>query len=260
VDAPGKSLLRDNEVHLWALPRAEEALAALCRSGNSVLSRDEQACHRAIARPARARRYLLSRVLLREALAFHLACDPEALVFSRSENGKLLEGRARRAGLDFSLSHSAFTTILAVTHAHGVGVDLEPLGRGAAVRRIAGRAFPAAERRQIEAAGTASDAVALSLWTLKEAAVKAAGSTIWRGLGDFVFDLSAGAPRWLGPPPLDGPEAWLLALGHVSGDHRFAAALWRPAFPRGGIIWKARILGEAEASPHRLEIGAGNAD
>jgi phosphopantetheinyl transferase len=251
--------LANEEVHLWAVPHTADAWAALCREGHAWLSREEQERQRAIARPARARRFLLGRILLRKALAGHLACDPAALVFARTENGKLVAERTLRAGLDFSLSHSDTVTVLSVARAKGLGVDLEPLRRGAAVRRIAGRIFPEAEREQIEASGDAAEDLALSLWTLKEAAVKATGSTIWRGLGDFAFDVRGAVPVWLAPPPVGVPRDWRLALGRLGSDHRLAVALWRPAARAGAVVWKTHVLGGGGSPREEFEVCSGRA-
>jgi phosphopantetheinyl transferase len=258
VTLPDAKPLADHEVHLWALPQAAAAREALCVEGYALLSRAEQDCHRALARPARARRYLLGRILLRRALACHLACAPGALVISQTGNGKLVAEQARHAGLDFSLSHARAETVLAVARARAVGVDLEPLTRGTTVRRIAARFFHEAERRQIDASGEQADELALSLWTLKEAAVKAAGSTIWKGLGDCAFDVSNALPVWLAAPPLGAAGDWRLALGRFSGDHRLAIALWRPAAPAGSVIWQTHVLGGGALQREILEIGAGS--
>jgi 4'-phosphopantetheinyl transferase len=255
VEVPNARLAA-HDVHLWFLPREQGELDKLCRDGQALLSREERIRQGAMANTARARRYLLGRVLLRRALATHLSCHPAELVIGLASSGKLsLEG-AEADGLDFCLSHSRGETVLVLAQAEGVGIDIEPCSRAAQVLEIARRFFAGEERDHLEQLGAAAKEEALCLWTLKESVVKAMGSTIWQGLAQVSLSIAGEELSWRAPPPQGAADDWLLALGHFRRDHRIAVALWRRAGFRGVLSWKTHVLGQGEAVAGQFVITA----
>lgn len=243
------------DVHLWFLPEDALAREKLCQDGHGLLSSDERARFESMANPVRAQRYRLGRILLRQALASHLGCDPGTLAFGRGAEGKLILEHPRQAGIDFCLSHSRRETVLAVVRASGVGIDVEPFSRAPEVLKIARRFYPDDERRHIEARGERAASEALALWTLKEAAVKAIGSTIWRGLSGVPVEIAGRRIEWHAPPPRGNAGDWQLALGEFRRGHRLALALWQPD---GGdaIAWHQHIFGQPAGGADQFEITA----
>jgi phosphopantetheinyl transferase len=256
MEARRERRLAENELHLWCLPTSQVERDRLAVRGEAFLSADERRRQQAISGEVRARRYLLGRVLLREALGYHLGCEPGELAFGESENGKLYLIAPEAPPCDFCLSHSRSQTVVAVALAKGVGVDIEPAHRGARVLKIARHLFPLAERRQIEALNDQADETALSLWTLKESVTKALGRTIWQGLSEISLSVRGEELVWLAPPPQGATADWILLLGRFCEDHHFAVALWQPSAGLGKLVWKSHQLGGRESLPGIFEVTA----
>ena len=136
--------------------------------------------------PGRARDVAWS--LCRSILAEQLGRTDFAL--ARSPNGKpyLVDER-----LWFSLAHADGLVACCVSRSRQVGVDVEPLAHGARVLRMGRDVLTARETARL---APADDERAAMLWTLKEAYVKAYGTT----LGDvdpgvLGFELVRGRAR-----------------------------------------------------------------
>lgn len=183
----------------------------------TLLSVDERRRHDELRREEARRQFLVGRALLRVTLAHQLGCEPAALAFGRSEQGKpcLLQPAARWY---FNLSHSRGWAALALTDAGEVGVDVEFRGRRNDIAGIAQRFYQPAE---VQALAALPEAVRrrrfFELWTLKEAAVKALGrgiSVALAGTGvhyrnDACVELRLeGGAHWPGPI-----SAWHYDLG-----------------------------------------------
>ena len=146
--------------------------------------------------------------LLRSVLAPLLGLAPAALVFDREAKGRPF---LRHAGApDFNLSDTAGGTLLALTHAARVGVDLELRARRPPAARLAARYFDPVEAQALAALEPEAAAREfIALWTAKEASCKATGT------GIFGF-----LPRWRFEPGVEMPR--LRALPEEAGD----AARW----------------------------------
>jgi hypothetical protein len=145
-------------------------------------------------------------------------------------------GRAR------SLSHSGGFAALAVGPAGSrLGVDLERVDRRRDPLRLARFAFDAREVAQLEAlSGPAREERFYTLWTLKEAAIKALGHPLLPGLRRCVFTERGG--RW--SVRLPGAESVL------------SAQVFRP---RSDVYIGALVLGEAAILWRELEWPAASA-
>ena len=249
--------LAANEVHLWSLPEKQRELDALCRDGFELLSVEERATSQTFANENRLRRYLLGRILLRRGLAAHLGTDPATLVVGLGHHGKPFLDHPMCADLDFSLSHSARETVLAVARAKGIGVDLEPWSRAASVLKIGRRYFAAEERHRLDLLGDAAAKEALSLWTLKESVIKAVGGTIWSGLSQVSLNCADPVPGWHVSPPVGNALDWTLALGRFRRDHCFAVALWQNRSDKAPLSWKRHSLGRIKVEVKDPEIAFG---
>lgn len=147
-----------NELHVWRA-RVDRG------SGNQALA----------ARRSRSRSLTVS------VLAGYLGCESSSISVQRDASGRpFVEG----ADFDFNLSHSGDWILLAVIGAgNRVGVDLEKRGMDRSCREIAARYFSEVESRAVNEASDATD-IFFRLWTAKEAALKALGCGIARGLAD----------------------------------------------------------------------------
>lgn len=177
----------------------------------------EQVRYRSFTHPARRDSFLKGRALLLAALA--RASDrvkPEALRTTES-GGVRYEGST----LHLNLSHSG-PYLAAVVSGFPVGVDVEQLQARPSVDQPA-RVFTPEESARLEAlpSGERVDAFYL-LWTLKEAACKAAGLSLWEGLKHARFDTASGRAELGGPFPA-GP--WLFMHSRFEPGARLAVAL-----------------------------------
>ena len=187
----------------------------------ALLSPDEAARAKRLVIPLQRERFILTRGLLRRALGTATGHHPAALQFSRGPDGKpFLQGEE----LEFSLSHSGDSLLVAMARGCAVGCDLELLRAVPQAASIAMRWFSPEERRALaELSGEALHRAFLSCWVRKEAALKAVGTGLQSPL-----DFSAG---FAGPPgeqsrlTVAGRDAWLVDLVPVGGRIAAVAAL-----------------------------------
>lgn len=179
------------EVDLWLSPQPDSLDGATARHYEMMLSPAEKTRWQRFMRAADRDRFLHARALTRTVLSRYLGdLAPAQLSFSQGSWGKptlaaLVDGQQ----LFFNLSHTQGIAVLAVTRAGEVGVDVEALERKVELLALSERYFAAAEHRQIAAlAGDARRERFFSVWTLKEAYLKARGLGLSLGLDSFAFD------------------------------------------------------------------------
>lgn len=156
-------------------------------------------------RPARARQFLLGRVLLRQALgALAGVAAPEVVLLERPGRAPQLVAPAMD-GVGFSLSHSGAWVACAVSASTAVGVDIERLDAGRAIEALAAQAFTAAECAWLAARPPASRVRDFyTMWSTAEARLKLgvpAGGTTVLPHSDLSIVLCSAAPL-LRPPEL----------------------------------------------------------
>jgi phosphopantetheinyl transferase len=197
------------------------------------LAPQEQARYRAFGTEARRRSWLAGRELLCAAVTRALGEVDAAALLTQDSGGVGYAGD----GVYLNLSHSG-DWFAAACSTSPVGIDIERV-RPRAVTMQAARVFCAGEAAALE-----RDADPLTgfyrLWTLKEAACKAAGLTVWDSLQHVCFDLGAGRCRLT--PPFPG-GAWHFVQGSFAPGWQLALALhggapridcWR----RNGTGWR----------------------
>jgi len=175
---------------------------------------DEQARYRAFTHAARRESFLAGRALLIALLARTLGrVEPAAL--RSADSGGL---RYEDAPVHLNLSHSGGLAAATVS-TRPVGVDLERLRMRPSVQQAA-RVFTPAEGTRVDALPEAERLEAFYiLWTLKEAACKAAELSLWEGLRGARFDTAVGRAEIEAPFPR-GPWAFM---------HAGLASYWRIA-------------------------------
>jgi len=203
----------------------------------SRLHPEEQARYRSFTAEGRRQSWLAGRALLLAALD---GGDPSALRTAAS-GGVVYQA----APLHLNLSHSG-TFLAAVVSQQPVGIDIERI-RPRAVAAQADRVFCPDEVRAMQS--LPEDARLerfFQLWTLKEAASKAVGLSIWDGLAKACFDLGTGSCRFAPPFP---PGPWRLVQGGFDGGWRLAVALHGAplelSFRRSaGSAWDSFVLAD----------------
>lgn len=129
------------------------------------------------------RRSIVARGALRIMLGRRLQRDPKELQFVEGPQGKpaLVDN-----ALEFNVSHSGDRVAIAVTEGTPVGIDIEvEQPRMTDLNALARRYFSKVEADEVErASGDAAMRLFFTIWTAKEAVIKAAG-------GGLSIDLAA---------------------------------------------------------------------
>lgn len=240
-----------NIVRLWYAYPDDLLDKALAESCMSLLSGDEVERVRFLRFDKERRQFLASRVNLRCALSQCGAVAPRDWKFTVNEYGK--PEVDPDCGLRFNVSHSLHLAVCVVSCEAPLGVDVESVERADEIAAIAPEVFSAEELAQFEAlTGAARSDRALSLWTLKEACVKARGMGFSLPLKAFSF-LFDGAEniRLIAHSSLDEEARHFrfCLLNHAG--HRVAVVMEGSAQPELQV-WEARpLLG----SPVRVVSG-----
>ena len=189
----------------------------------NLLSFEEQARAAEFRFEKHRRQHIAAHALKRLLLADATGMAPSALRFAASAAGKpRLIGPAE--GLEFNLAHCEGMVACAVSRHHAVGVDVEPASRRAPLE-LAGRLYTAAEQAWLEGLAKAEqDAGFFTLWTLKEAFVKALGTGLQQDTRavEFSFQPLAAAFRSDG---FGAVEAWRFHSQRIGSTHLIAVAV-----------------------------------
>jgi 4'-phosphopantetheinyl transferase len=172
--------LREGEVHLhWVCFEVSPERVAACRA---LLSDDERARADRFHFERDRRRFTAGRAALRERLGAYLGCPPQQVRFGYADHQKpFVPG----AGLQFNFSNSDERGLLALG-TRPLGVDLEKVREDLELEAIADRFFAPPELQALLAAPPqARPEVFFTLWTRKEAFIKALGDGLSAPLHGF---------------------------------------------------------------------------
>ncbi len=212
-----------------AEPAVEGACAALLDDGERArATRFRFARHRI--------EFLATHALTRVALSHTQSLSPHAWSFSVNKYGK--PSPIPECGLGFNQSNSLELAVcliarpgarLGVAPAAGIdiGVDVESFARAEEIVPLAPRVFSVVERMQLDALPVAGRPDrALSLWTLKEAYIKARGMGLSLPLDgiSFLFDGPEAMRLEVAPGIDDDPGRWRFCRIDHAG-HRIALAV-----------------------------------
>lgn len=204
-----------------------------------TLSADERERARRLVFDRDRRSFMAARGFVRMALGQCLNRDPASLTFGYSAKGKPFL-RDAPDGLHFNLAHSHGVVLLAITHGHEVGIDVEFIRDDVEAESLAGSFFSAAELQALRLlAPDQFRAAFFRVWARKEAYLKAIGKGLSLSLKDF--DVS-----------IDADSATLLATRHDEAE----AGRWKllPLSPAEG--YAAALAVGATVSECRCEVFA----
>jgi 4'-phosphopantetheinyl transferase len=247
--------MSSDRIHLWvAYPDdlMDEATAQNC---GRLLNEEERARLERFKFERHRREHLATRALERTALSAYAEVAPEDWRFEAGEHGK--PSTVQAPGLTFNLSNSLGLVVCAVSHGVEIGVDVEPYTRAKTIEEVAERFFSARELEQLEPLrGEARLERGLTLWTLKEAYMKARGMgmALPTKLFSFVFEGDGGMRLEIDAEAGDGPERWQFCVLNYGGDHAgHRIALMVES--QGAVeleVWETRPI---LAAPSRVEAG-----
>jgi len=186
--------IASGELHIWRYSLAappERTLVA-----ESLVSPDELARAARFHFPVHRHRYIVGRSQLRRILGSYLKIAPASIAFTYSEFGKPHVPPAQNpAALAFSVSHSEDLCVVAITHIHPLGVDVERIRPDFGGEEVAQSNFAPAEFRELLSLSPDIRPQAFfNCWTRKEAYVKALGAGLQIPLDSFEVSLRPGEP------------------------------------------------------------------
>ena len=238
-------------LELWCAYPADLEDQEAARACAELLSGDECARWQSRRFERHQREFLATHALARMALSQHRATLPAEWRFALNVHGK--PSVTPECGLRFNLSNAPELVVCLVNEGGEVGVDVEPLERAGKILRLADEVFSASEREQLAALDAEQRLDrAVTLWTLKEAYIKACGLGLkipLRGIS-FLFDESS-ARLELDPALNDEAKRWRFCLLDHAG-HRIAVMVEQQE-ARAIEIWEAR---PPNAQPVRVDAGA----
>jgi 4'-phosphopantetheinyl transferase len=126
--------------------------------------------------------------IVRSLLAAYLRVDRAAVAIERDDHGKPRLAQPVGTDLQFNLSHSGHSLIVALSRSQTLGIDIESGVRARPWLALAERYFTAEEYAALAALPAHRlRAAFLELWSCKEAVVKALGRGIAFGLDRLSF-------------------------------------------------------------------------
>lgn len=222
-------------LELWLAHPSDLAEPAIEEACTALLD-DAERARAARFRFARHRiEFLATHTLTRVALSHAHPLPPHAWSFSVNKYGK--PSPTPDSHLHFNQSNSLELAVCLIARPHAaetgpgpataVGVDVESSARAEEIVPLARRVFSEAERAQLDALPIAARPDrALSLWTFKEAYIKARGMGLSLPLDriSFLFDGSHAVRLEVAPGVDDDPERWRFCQIDHAG-HRIALAV-----------------------------------
>ncbi len=230
-----------NSLHLWFAYPDDLLTESLARSCAALLSEEEIARWQKFRFDWHRRESLTTRALARTALSYYHPIPPEAWHFRANAYGKPVA--EPDCGLRFNLSNASGLVVCLIAEGAEVGADVEPIKRAGDILNLATEVFSAPELAQLKALpDTEKPDRALSLWTLKEAYIKARGFGLSLPLRrfSFLFGGKEGIRLEVDPAMDSDPGRWRFRmLDHVG--HRIAMVAEGPA-ERDLQVWESHPL------------------
>jgi 4'-phosphopantetheinyl transferase len=233
--------MNSKPLHLWYAYPDDLLDSVTAQACAALLTPQENERWRRYKYEKNQREFLATRALVRTALSHDRAVGPETWRFRENEHGKpFLEPDC---GLQFNLSNSVGLVVCVIAEGIQVGVDVESEARSPNILTVVERVFSEAERAQLDGLQYSAklDRV-LSLWTLKEAYIKARGMGLALPLEkiSFLFDGADGIRLEIDPDLESNPGRWrFCSFDHC--DHRIAVVVEEDKIPEMSL-WAARPL------------------
>ena len=219
LPAPDPLPLLGGDAHVWAMELDDPGCdVGFCRER---LSLDEQARAEKFKFARDQRRYVIAHAALRDILARYTHTGAADLQVNQGANGKpRLAAQFSACGIDFNLSHSPETALVAVNDRYEIGVDIEYVKSDFEIFTVANRFFTQREVAALRALPAALRRQAFyKCWTSKEAFLKAKGTGLAGQLDEVEIALAGEQVRiqasvvdWMLEEldPRDGYEAALV--------------------------------------------------
>ncbi len=180
--------LTKTEIHLWKICLNRFPPIQLL----SWLDPTEQQRAQQLKSGTLYHRYVTAHAAMRDILSKYLGGTPADINFIQPPNQKpSIDSTQNQIDLEFSLSHSHETAILALSRSLVIGVDIEHIRNILDIAQLAKRFFTLSEYKII--LGSPPDkqlSLFFKIWTAKEAFLKAKGLGISNHLAQFSVKLN----------------------------------------------------------------------
>lgn len=214
-----------DRAHVWAatLDVSDSRHAAL----EALLSDDERRRAERYRVDIVARRYVSGRGVLRELLASYLGIAPRDVQLCYEQHGKPALDLARHAaGPRFNVTHAEGLALFAFAERVRVGIDVERVAPFADMASVAESCFSHAERQALARVAASEVAEAFfSIWTRKEAYLKANGTGLMTPLDSFDVSVGRRVPAALLRVGADAGAASRWSVVHLEPADDFMGAL-----------------------------------
>lgn len=209
------------EIELWYFDLARLALDT--EDCYACLDEHEQQTARRFKFEHLQLRYQHNHALVRRVLALYLDCAAVEVPILRSKQGKPYLDSVNQT-LAFNYSHSGTALLLGVARQHlSLGVDIESIKPREQFTSVAKRCFAEAEYQSWLALPCAEQQAAFfTLWTRKEAFVKAVGQGLYLGLDQCVSELDAPGKFVKVPESCGNVQNWRFADVQLEVSQRAA--------------------------------------
>ena len=170
----------------WTFCKTEDLNEASIEAHLDKLSYTEAMRYEEIQDPQRSKQFLLGRLLIGHLLdkAFDIT-DYTIETQDTFDKPKLAFGNSEY-DLDFNISHTQKLVAAVISPVGPVGIDVEDTQIKRNWHAVGKKYFSAHENQDIERKpASVKDDICLKLWIAKEAAIKARGQTISRGMADI---------------------------------------------------------------------------
>lgn len=219
--------LDHGHVHVWLAEPDGITDPALLSAYEQLMSPEEKVRWKRYRFEQGQKLHLVSRALLRTTLSQYQDVDPKRWEFAAEEHGRLYI-KAPDSALAFNISHTAGLVACAVSLEPEVGVDVEEINDKRGTTDVAQRVFSAEELSELDVLSEAGKVERFfTLWTLKEAYIKARGLGFAVPLKEFGFTFSpSGAADIHMSATLDDREpGWHFHHRAAGAHHHLATAV-----------------------------------
>ena len=168
--------------------------------------------------------FLVSHYLLRRTLSHYLQTDSGSIRYRYGEHGKPHLASPAPHDLNFNLSHSGDRLLIAIRHGAEIGVDIELVQKRSKPPQLASHFMSGQEAQQLARLTdpVAQRALFFSLWTRKEAYIKALGKGFFHALNKT--DMQEVAPDMYMPSSEENHDYRVIDL-HIADDYKAAVAV-----------------------------------
>lgn len=254
---------RRDRIHLYMCRMHWVDDDALLTRYHEMLDDGERERHARFRFDRDAKLFLISHALMRTALSDFANTDsnidPASWRFETNTYGKPEiapgDGTPR---MRFSLSHTHGLAVCAVTASEDIGVDAEAINRNTDVAALVPRILSPSEQIRFQlAAPDMRRSHFLSLWTLKEAFVKARGLGLNLPVEELSFFMNHGAIKFGCTTAAESsPQDWAFSLMQPAAEHCVSVAVRAAGGTAPDLIprWFVPLVGDrsGEAPPKAI--------